>query len=114
MIASTRDQRVRMATPARLGKARAPHEGRALRHQRSRGRNGKASAPTRVEMSEPITLGERIADNAARIVGSWRFIIIQSILVAIWIAINVIAWGRALLLVLQCFHTADGNVELRC
>ncbi len=45
--------------------------------------------PSRVEMSEPLNAGERIADNAARVVGSWRFIIIQTILVAIWIAFNV-------------------------
>lgn len=44
---------------------------------------------TRVQMSEPLTLGERIADAAAGVVGSWRFIIIQSILVALWIAFNV-------------------------
>src|SRR5437879_10432656 len=47
------------------------------------------STLSRVEMSEPLTAGERIADNAARVVGSWRFIIIQTILVAIWIAFNV-------------------------
>jgi uncharacterized membrane protein len=47
------------------------------------------SMPSRVEMSEPLTTGERIADNAARVVGSWRFIITQTILVAIWIAFNV-------------------------
>src|SRR5439155_18356247 len=40
-------------------------------------------------MNEPVTLGERIADAAAGVVGSWRFIIIQSILVALWIAFNV-------------------------
>ena len=44
---------------------------------------------TRVQMSEPLTLGERVADSAAGIVGSWRFIIIQSILVAIWVGFNV-------------------------
>jgi uncharacterized membrane protein len=47
------------------------------------------SRRTRVEMSEPVTLGERIADSAAGVVGSWRFIIIQSILVAIWISFNI-------------------------
>ena len=47
------------------------------------------STPSRVEMSEPLTTGERIADNAARVVGSWKFIIIQTILVAIWISFNV-------------------------
>ena len=44
---------------------------------------------TRVQMSEPLTLGERVADSAAGIVGSWRFIIIQSILVVIWVGFNV-------------------------
>src|SRR5437763_7023171 len=44
---------------------------------------------TRVQMSEPLTLGERVADSAAGVVGSWRFIIIQSILVAIWVGFNV-------------------------
>jgi len=47
------------------------------------------SVPSRVEMSAALTVGERIADNAARVGGSWRFIIIQTILVAIWIAFNV-------------------------
>jgi uncharacterized membrane protein len=49
----------------------------------------KVEGPSRLEMTEPLTIGERIADNAASVVGSWRFIIIQTILVAIWIAINV-------------------------
>jgi len=40
-------------------------------------------------MNEPLTLGERIADAAAGVVGSWRFIIIQSILVALWVAFNI-------------------------
>jgi uncharacterized membrane protein len=49
----------------------------------------QVSAPTRAEIHEPLTFGERVADSAARVVGSWRFIIIQTILVAIWIAFNV-------------------------
>ncbi len=36
--------------------------------------------------------GERIADLVTETVGSWRFIIIQSCLLAIWIALNVTAW----------------------
>src|SRR5438105_14144499 len=51
-------------------------------------------ARTRVQMSEPLTLGERVADSAAGVVGSWRFIIIQTILVAIWIGFN--AWELGL------------------
>jgi uncharacterized membrane protein len=45
-------------------------------------------------MSEPLTVGERIADNAAALVGSWRFIIIQTILVAMWVMLNVFAWAN--------------------
>ena len=44
--------------------------------------------PTRVEMHEPRTLGERIADSAAEGIGSWKFIIIQTVLVCIWVALN--------------------------
>ena len=42
-----------------------------------------------MRLNDPLTLGERVADNAASLVGSWRFIIIQTILVMIWIAFNV-------------------------
>jgi uncharacterized membrane protein len=34
-------------------------------------------------------LGQRVADNVARTVGSWRFIIIQSVLLVMWISANV-------------------------
>ncbi len=47
---------------------------------------------TRVAMQEPITSGERIADSAAALVGSWRFIIVQTILVMIWVVLNILAW----------------------
>src|SRR5205085_10372860 len=38
------------------------------------------------------TIGARVSDAVARTVGSWRFIIIQSIILAIWIALNVIGF----------------------
>jgi uncharacterized membrane protein len=47
-------------------------------------------ARTRAEMHEPITTGERIADSASAGIGSWRFIIIQTILVIIWVILNLI------------------------
>src|SRR5215469_18057479 len=47
---------------------------------------------SRVQMREPVTIGERIADSAAALVGSWRFIIIQTILVVLWVILNIIAW----------------------
>lgn len=39
-------------------------------------------------------LGAKAADGIAAIVGSWRFIIIQSILLFGWIAVNSVAWIR--------------------
>lgn len=44
---------------------------------------------TRVEMHEPRTVGERIADAASQGIGSWKFIIIQTFLVMIWVVVNV-------------------------
>lgn len=44
---------------------------------------------------EGKTTGQRISDAVARVVGSWTFIIIQSILLILWILINVVAWSQA-------------------
>jgi len=40
----------------------------------------------------PRTYGEYLADRIAAIVGSWRFIIGQSLILALWIVLNVVAW----------------------
>jgi len=40
----------------------------------------------------PLTFGQRIADRFANIMGSWTFIIIQSVLLAVWVLINVFAY----------------------
>ena len=42
--------------------------------------------------TEHMTLGARAADGFAKAVGSWTFIIIQSVILAIWITLNIIAW----------------------
>ncbi|GAC1387225.1 MAG: hypothetical protein NVS4B8_04330 [Herpetosiphon sp.] len=44
---------------------------------------------------EHLTVGQRIADRFAATMGSWPFIIIQSIFLVIWVALNVVAWGRS-------------------
>lgn len=41
---------------------------------------------------ETMTLGNRIADAVANGMGSWSFIIIQTILVALWMSLNIIAY----------------------
>ena len=45
-------------------------------------------APTRVRMYAPRTMGERIADRASAGIGSWKFIIIQTFLVIVWVIVN--------------------------
>jgi len=47
-----------------------------------------------VILDEQQTLGQRTADWVATAVGSWRFIIGQSILLVIWIILNITAWIR--------------------
>lgn len=38
------------------------------------------------------TFGQKLADSVANGMGSWRFIIIQTLVVALWMALNVIAF----------------------
>jgi len=45
--------------------------------------------PVNVKMFEEAPLGARIADRVTDFLGSWRFIIIQSIVVAIWLIGNI-------------------------
>ena len=47
------------------------------------------------ELEESLTYGQRLADKVANGMGSWRFIIWQTIVVAIWMILNFIAF---------CYH----------
>ena len=40
----------------------------------------------------PLTMGQRVADQVAVTMGSWPFIIIQSMVLLVWIALNVTAY----------------------
>src|SRR5258708_29029689 len=42
--------------------------------------------------AEKMTTGQRIADGLATVMGSWAFIIIQSIILTFWITLNVLAY----------------------
>lgn len=46
--------------------------------------------PINVAMEVDSPLGARIADRVTNFLGSWRFLVIQSILVVLWIAGNVV------------------------
>lgn len=41
---------------------------------------------------EELSIGGRIADAVAKGMGSWRFIIIQTVLVIVWMGLNLIAF----------------------
>ncbi len=43
-------------------------------------------------LKERTTLGQKAADFVVSLVGSWKFLIVQSILITIWIILNVIAF----------------------
>lgn len=42
--------------------------------------------------TQQLTAGQRVADAVARNMGSWRFIIVQSCLLSLWIVLNITAW----------------------
>ena len=62
----------------------------ALRaHRKKHRKELPAQITTHIEQpTEPLTIGQKISDAVARTVGSWKFIIIQSICIFAWIAYN--------------------------
>ncbi len=42
--------------------------------------------------SDELTFGQRVADSVAATMGSWSFIIGQSVVLAAWVALNVVAF----------------------
>lgn len=55
---------------------------------------GKKPAAQKIDL-EQLTLGMRIADAVVATIGSWRFIIVQTCLLGLWLAANVFAWVKA-------------------
>ena len=56
----------------------------------SRGHRKKQKKSARAEPQ--LTLGQKVADDVAATMGSWKFIIIQSIILFIWIVLNITAF----------------------
>ena len=52
----------------------------------------KARLPRPPRPSDQLTLGERVSDRVAAVMGSWNFIIIQSLILIVWIILNVTAY----------------------
>jgi len=63
-----------------------------LRHHRRQHR--LAHAQTLPGEQPPLTLGQRVADRVAATVGSWHFIIGQSLLIVLWMGYNLMQ-GRS-------------------
>ncbi len=45
--------------------------------------------------AENVSMGDRVADGFAALIGSWPFIIVQSGVLALWVFFNVIGWVKA-------------------
>lgn len=43
---------------------------------------------------ETLTIGQRVADRVAKTMGSWEFIITQTVIIIIWIALNITAYAQ--------------------
>ena len=43
---------------------------------------------------ETSSLGQRLADSVASGMGSWRFIIIQTIIVLVWMSLNILGFVK--------------------
>ena len=53
---------------------------------------GRVARNVAQEFDEHLTLGQRISDGVAEMMGSWRFIIVQSTLLALWVVLNISAY----------------------
>ncbi len=65
-------------------------EAKLLNELRALRRSQRAVDPQAV--STPLTPGQRIADQVAATMGSWRFIVVQSVLLVVWVALNITAY----------------------
>ncbi|MBR0716546.1 DUF1003 domain-containing protein [Bradyrhizobium liaoningense] len=45
---------------------------------------------------ESLSVGQRVADKVAGVMGSWKFIIVQTVVLVGWISINLVAAARSL------------------
>jgi uncharacterized membrane protein len=53
----------------------------------------RKSPPAKLAAPDPkVSAGQHVADRLTALVGSWRFILIQSGLLVLWIAANIWAW----------------------
>lgn len=56
-------------------------------------RRGQSRDVHKVDAAK-LSLGDRIADGFAALIGSWPFIIVQSITLGVWVLLNAIGWVK--------------------
>jgi len=61
-------------------------------HENDRILRSMASRNVNEIEEERMTVGQRVADRVADTIGSWPFIITQTVILTIWIILNVTAW----------------------
>lgn len=55
---------------------------------------GTRCHPANQHRHDRRTRGERLADRVIRVFGSWRFIVVQTVAVAAWVAVNLLVLTR--------------------
>jgi uncharacterized membrane protein len=55
-------------------------------------RRGQRKTATKDKPADSLTLGQKVADQVAATMGSWPFIIIQTLILFVWIVLNVTAY----------------------
>jgi uncharacterized membrane protein len=70
--------------PRRRGTASTAHSARAPAYRH----------PVNQAVFEAAPLGARVADRVTGFMGSWRFIVIQTAIVAVWLASNIVLLSR--------------------
>jgi uncharacterized membrane protein len=51
-----------------------------------------ADSKLQQDLNQTMTLGHRLADSLTRRMGSWTFLFIQSIIIVIWITLNLVGY----------------------
>lgn len=67
--------------------------GRRLHRMESLLRGAVSRNVNEMDVSD-ITFGEKLADRFASMMGSWTFILIQSLILLVWVTLNCIGWSH--------------------
>ena len=49
-----------------------------------------SSSPSPPYLSHSFSLGQRVADRVSAVIGSWRFVLTQSLCICVWLLVNLL------------------------